>query len=83
MACNELDRAGAIVIHRLGEGDGLLAHRLAGLFIKQRRWRFFNHLLIAALDRTFPLAEIDHIAMLIPEHLNFNVARIDNELFKA
>ena len=76
---DELDRAGAVVVHGLGQRDGLLAHGLAGLLVEQRRRRFLDDLLVAALDRAFALAEIDDVAVLVAEHLDFDVARIDDE----
>ena len=79
LAGDEFDRAGGIVIHGLGERDRLFAHLAAGGLVEQRRRRFLDHLLIAALDRAFALAEIDHVAVLVAEHLNFDVAGIDDE----
>ncbi|MGY3233966.1 hypothetical protein ACVMAJ_000856 [Bradyrhizobium sp. USDA 4448] len=81
LASDELDGAGGIVVHGLGQRDGLLTHLAAGGFIEQRRWRLFDDLLIAALDRAFALAEIDHVAMLVAEHLNLDMAGIDDEFF--
>src|SRR5205823_8494236 len=43
--------------------------------------RLLDDFLIAALDRAFALAEVDDVAMPIREDLNFNVARIHDELF--
>ena len=37
--------------------------------------------LIAALDRALALAEMDDVAMLVAEHLDFDVAGIDDEFF--
>ena len=45
----------------------------------QRARRFLDHLLVAALDRAFPLAEIDDVAVFVAEHLDFDVAGIDDE----
>ena len=77
---DEFDGAGRIVIDRLGERHRLLAHLLARRLVEQRRRRFLDHLLVAALDRTFALAEIDDIAVLVAEHLDFDMTRIDDEL---
>ncbi len=79
LARDEFDGAGGIVVHRFGERDRLLAHLAAGGFVEQRRRRFLDHLLISALDRTFALAEINHIAVLVAEHLDLDVAGIDDE----
>ncbi len=64
-ADDELHRAGTVVIHRLGQGDGLLAHRLARLLVEERARRFFDHFLVPALDRAFAFAQIDHVAVLV------------------
>ena len=77
---NELDGAGAVVADGLGERDRLLAHLRACLGIEQRARRLLDDLLIAALDRAFALAEIDDIAVLVAENLDFDVARIGDEL---
>ena len=79
LAGDEFDRAGGIVVHGFRQRDRLLAHLAAGGLVEQRRRRLLDHLLIAALDRTFALAEIDHVAMLVAEHLDFDVAGIDDE----
>ena len=79
LAGDEFDRAGGIVVHGFGQRDRLLAHLAAGGLVEQRRRRFLDHLLVAALDRTFALAEIDHVAMLVAQHLDLDVAGIDDE----
>ena len=49
-AHHELDRAGTLVLHGLGQGHGLLAHGFAGGVRDEGRRRFFDHFLMAALD---------------------------------
>ena len=56
---DELDRAGALVVDRLGQRHRLLAHGLPRLLVEERRRRLLHDLLVAALDRAFALAEID------------------------
>ena len=56
LACHEFHCAGAVVAHRPGQRDGLLAHGLAGPGVEQRRGRLLDDLLVAALDRAFALA---------------------------
>ena len=77
---DELDRSGAVVAHGLGQGDGLLAHLGPRGLIEQRARRFLDDLLVAALDRAFALAKIDDVAVLIAQDLDFDVARIGDEL---
>jgi len=79
LAGDEFDGAGGIVIHGLCQRDRLFAHLAAGGLIEQRRRRLLDHLLITALDRAFALAQINHVAVLVAEHLNFDVAGIDDE----
>jgi hypothetical protein len=43
------------------------------------RWRFFDDFLVAALDRAFAFAEIDHITMLVAEHLDLDMTRVFDE----
>ena len=50
LAGDELHRAGGIVIHRHGQGDGLGAHGRPRLRVQQGRRRLLDDLLIAALD---------------------------------
>ena len=76
---DEFDGAGAVVTHGLGECDRLLAHPAAGRRIEQRRGRLFHDLLIAALDRAFALAEMNDIAVLVAQYLDFDVPRVLDE----
>src|SRR2546421_307936 len=52
---DELNGACAVVAHGLCERDRLLAHLLADRGVEQRRWRFLDDFLVAALDRAFAL----------------------------
>ncbi len=80
LAGDELDRSGRVVAHRLGKRDGLLTHPPARLGIEQRRGRFLDHLLVAALDGAFALVEIDDVAVLVAEQLDLDMARVGDEL---
>ena len=73
---DELDGAGRVVADGLGECDRLRAHRLARLGVEERARRLLHDLLIAPLDRAFPLAEMNDIAMLVAEHLDLDMARL-------
>ena len=79
LAGDELHRAGAVVADRLRERDRLLAHFGARLGVEQRARRFLDDFLVAALDRALALAEIDDVAVLVAQHLDFDVARIGDE----
>ena len=76
LADHELDRARALVVHRFGQRHRLFTHGLSRGLGDERRWRFLDHLLVAALDRTFALPQIDHIAMRIAQHLDLDMARL-------
>ena len=79
-ADDQLDRARAVIAHRAAECDALLAHRLAHFGRDEGRGRFLHHLLMAALDAAFALIKIENVAVLIAEDLDFDVARIEDEL---
>ena len=78
---DEFHGAGAVVADRPGERDRLLTHLGARLGVKQRTRRFLDDFLIAALDRALALAQIDDVAVLVAQNLNFDVARIGDEFF--
>ena len=80
LADHELHRAGALVLHRLGQLHRLLAHGLAGGVADKRAGRFFNHLLVTALDGAFTLVQIEHVTVAVANQLNFNVARLFDKL---
>src|SRR3954453_16786970 len=77
---DQLDRAGAIISDRPRQRDRLLPHRLAHFGRDERRRRFLDDLLVAALDRAFALVQIDDVAVLIAEQLDLDVPRLLDEL---
>jgi len=80
-AHDQLDRAGRIIAHSACQGDRLFTHRAAHLGRDEWRWRFFDHLLVPALDRTFAFAQIEDGAMLVAQHLDLDMARLLDEFF--
>ena len=44
--------------------------------VDRRRRRLLDQLLVAALQRAVALAEMDHVAVLVGEHLDLDVARV-------
>ena len=80
LADHELHRAGALVLHGLGQLHRLLAHRLARRVGDEGRRSFLDHLLVAPLDRALALVQIDHVAVRIAQHLDLDVARLLDEL---
>ncbi len=68
------------IAHRLGQRTGLLAHRLARRRVQEGRRRLLDHLLVPPLDRTFPLVQIDAVAMAVGQHLNLDMPGLRHEL---
>ena len=78
---DELDGSRAVVLDGLGQGHGLGAHGGARRLVEQRARRLFDDFLIAPLNRTFPLEQMDHMAVPIAQNLDFDVTRALDELF--
>ena len=78
---DEFDRPGRAVIDSLRQGDCLFTHRLARFVVEKRGRRLFHNLLVAPLDRAFPLVQVEAVAMFVAQHLNFDMARLGDELF--
>mmetsp|Transcript_22919 Transcript_22919/g.40553 ORF Transcript_22919/g.40553 Transcript_22919/m.40553 type:complete len:292 (+) Transcript_22919:1363-2238(+) len=76
----ELHSARALVVDGLGELQRLLAHRLAHLRRDEHGGRLLDHLLVAPLDRALALVEVDAVAVLVDQHLDFDVPRLLHEL---
>jgi hypothetical protein len=74
----ELDRAGADVLHGLGGSHRRRAHACTQGGIDGGRGRFLEYLLVPALDRTVALAEVDDVAVPVGKHLHFDVPRFDH-----
>ena len=72
---DELHRAGAHVVHRLGGCHRGQAHLLAQLGRQAGRGRLFQHFLVAALHRAVALEQVDAVAVRVAEHLDLDVAR--------
>src|SRR5712692_10528831 len=76
------DRSGRVVVHGLPGANGHLTELLPQRVIDNRRWTFFEHFLMPALQRAFTLAEMHDRSMLIADDLNFDVARCANVFFR-
>src|SRR3546814_6972474 len=72
---DEFDCACAIIADSPGQRDSLLTHRLARFGINEGRRCFFNDLLMSTLDRAFAFTQINDVAMLLAQHLTFNLPR--------
>ena len=58
-----------------GSPDGGLPQLLPDLGADSRPRGLLDDLLVAPLHRAVPLEEVDVVAVLVPEHLNLDVAR--------
>src|ERR1700730_15527339 len=70
---DELDRTGAHVAHGAGRLDCGSAHFFAQFSRPARRRPLLDHLLMAPLQRTIALAEMDDISVAVGEYLDFDV----------
>jgi hypothetical protein len=70
----ELDRAGADVADGVGHGQGGVAEAAAEVGVDGDRGRLLDQLLVAALDRALTLEQVDHVAVLVGEELDLDVA---------
>ena len=67
-----------------GTGVGVPSrHTPAHFFIDDGGRRFFNDFLMAALHGALALTQINHVAVLVTKHLDFNVTRVLNEFLKV
>ena len=73
------DRAAVLVADVPHEGLGGLGHALAQSGSEERRGRFLDDLLVAALHRAIALAEFLHVAVAVGHDLEFHVVRILDE----
>ena len=74
----EFQRAGALIADRFYRGDRDRAHPRPQSWRDRRRRRFLDQFLMPPLHRTIALAEMDGVAVAIAEHLDFDVAGIDD-----
>ncbi|MPM38347.1 hypothetical protein SDC9_84976 [bioreactor metagenome] len=77
----EFDRPGIVVAGGLGRLDRGRAHAFAQFRIQRRRRRLFEQFLVAALNAAIAFPEVDDIAVVVGQDLEFDVARIDDIFF--
>ena len=73
---DELDRARARVADRLTGGDRGGAERGPQVIAHGRGRGLLDDLLVAALDRAFPLEQVHHGAAAVPDDLHLDVPRV-------
>jgi hypothetical protein len=72
----ELERAGVGVLHGLGRVHHQAAHLAPHLLRQDGRRRFLDQLLVAPLDRALALAEVHHVAVMVADDLELDVAGV-------
>ena len=77
----KLNRSRTHVINGLGRLNRCLSHGHSQLRRHDRTRRFFYDLLMAALNRTIALSEVNRITRLIGEHLDLNMPWTHHRLF--
>ena len=80
---DELHGTGVGIPHGLGGPDGRQAHGVSHLIIEYAGRGFLDEFLMAALDRTFPLAEVNHVPVLVGEHLELHVTGLHHVLLQV
>ena len=78
----EFDGAGVAVAGGFGRLDRRLTHAAAHFRTDRGRRRFFEHLLMTALDGAFALSQINAVAVLVGKNLDFDVAGIGDGLLE-
>ena len=78
---NKLNRAGVPIRDGSSSGDRCITHAVACRIVQERRRRFLDDFLIAALYRAFTFTQLNEIAGIIAKDLKFYVARRDQVLF--
>lgn len=78
----ELERTGAAVADVDARLDAASQDFLARLLVDARCRRFFENLLVAALQRAVAVAQVDGVALAVGQHLHFDVARVGEEFFQ-
>ncbi|MPN33990.1 hypothetical protein SDC9_181482 [bioreactor metagenome] len=69
------------IAHPLGNFHRVVIQRPAHLLRYGEGGGELHHLLIPPLERAVPLVEMDHVSMLVAQHLNLNVLGLNQELF--
>ncbi len=76
----KLQRSRADVTDRARALDGDASDAPPGAVIHSRRRRFFDDFLMASLDRAFPIVEMNDMAVIVGEHLDFDMPRFLDKL---
>ena len=77
----KLNGAGTVITSGLCRQHRCLSHLLPEFRGQGTGRGFLDHLLVAALHRAVPLAQMHHMPLLICQNLEFDVLGIKNQLF--
>ncbi|KAF1018683.1 MAG: hypothetical protein GAK37_03803 [Pseudomonas sp.] len=79
----ELEGAGAAVVDVDARLDATCQHFGAGGFVQARCRRFFQYLLVAALQRAVAVAQVNGVALAVGQYLHFHVTRVGQVFFQV
>ncbi len=71
----EFDRAGVVVFDFVAQPHGGRAQFIADALLEVHAGRNFDHLLMPALHGAIPLVQVNHVPVLVPQDLHFDVFR--------
>ena len=77
---HELYGSGGYIVHCLCQSHCLTGNIASRLVVQKWRWRLLDHFLMATLQRTLPLTQMNCISVLIGDNLNLDVSGILDEL---
>src|ERR1041385_1144747 len=72
-----------LVAHSFRQFNRCIPQFLAQTGIHDWRWAFLDHFLIASLDRTIALTQMDNATMFVGNNLELDVAWIDDQLLNV
>ena len=78
----KLDSSGSRIVHRPGGSHCLFPHLLAEFRSKERRRALLYNLLVATLDRTLAVKQMDYIAMIVTQNLKFYMMGFLHKFFQ-
>ena len=78
----KLDRTGVLIAAADTSQPRGVGHRLAGGLVERRRRALLDQLLVATLHRTVALAQHQHPARTVGQHLHLDVTGIDDRLLE-
>ncbi len=75
----KFNRSCSLVLATFADIHCSFTHFFAQFIIQQGRGCFFNNFLVSALDRTFPLEQINCISTFVSKNLNFDMSWFGNK----